>query len=713
MQGSFNPFFIPSFIASLLLLFLGVFVYSRNKKSLVNVLFSLECFVSFIWQFCYAMMYLFSNDEQLAAFWMKIGYVGVIYISVFYYHFIIEFFERKKERIIVYISYGIATVFVFFHLTTNLFTNGVIKYFWGYYPRASVIHPFFLVFFIGLICLIITHSFMGFLNREKLFHDRRKEQVKYLFWAYFLYAPACVDYIANYNITFYPFGYVFSTAFLGIIAYAIVKHQLMNIEVIIRRAVVFTGLFAAAYGVFAFFTSLTQDVFQNITGGNRWAVFVPSILLIVLALRPLENFLVRITDRFLFQKKYDYRELLRALSHEVITIMDLNKLTKRIVDDLVNIMRVESCAIMLYDKNKDVYDIIAARGIKGGSISFSRDNQTITFLKTAHLPIKKNEHIDKMGEKGTIKEDMKKLGAEFILPLIVHDDLLGLISLGMKKSGEEYNQDDIAILESLTGTAAIAISNAQYVVNTMQLEAEAAQREKMAVVGTLAAGINHEICNPLGIARGQCEVYILNQREGLYVNKPKDEQIAEAMKVMEKVLRETDRATAITKKLSSFAKPSKGEISENVKIEEELEEVIALVDHELKLGKIDLNLNVPDDLPPIRCDRKQLQQVLFNIIRNAGQAIGGKGTITVDIKTIEDKIRIHIKDTGHGISKDKLSEIFNPFYTTKDPGKGTGLGLFIVRQLVERNKGRIIVGSEVGKGTTFTLEFPATERVKL
>ena len=104
-------------------------------------------------------------------------------------------------------------------------------------------------------------------------------------------------------------------------------------------------------------------------------------------------------------------------------------------------------------------------------------------------------------------------------------------------------------------------------------------------------------------------------------------------------------------------------------------------------------------------------QILFNIIRNAGQAIGERGAITISAAQENSKLKIDIKDTGPGIPQDKLEEIFNPFYTTKDPGKGTGLGLFIVRQVVERNDGKISVASEVGKGTTFTLTFPVTQKV--
>ena len=708
----FNPYFLPCFITSFLLLFLGVFVYSRNPKSKINILLSLTCFSSFIWQFCYSMMFFSSDNEIIATFWMKIGYVGVIYISLFYYHFIVVFLEKKtKEKAVKYIGYSIATVFAILHLTTDLFTNGVIKYYYGYYPRASIVHPIFLVFFVGLTFMIVLDTFIAFLQRDAIFTDRRREQIQYLFWAFFLYSPACLDYLPNYNITYYPLGYIFAAAFLSSIVYAIVKHQLMGIEVIIRRAVVFAGLFAAIYGVIVFFMFLTQDVFQGLTGGNRWFALVPSIFIITFVLRPLENLLIRATDKYLFQKTYDYRELLRTFSNDVLSVMDLGKILNETLNSLTNILRIESCGILLLNKDKNVFELIASKGIHERALFLDGSAPLISFLERAKIHIANDKHVQALDEKGTIREDLKRLQAELVLPLILHEGVIGVLALGSKKSGEPYTQDDLDILLPLSRSEAVAISNAQALDDLSKTQAEAAQREKMAVIGTLAAGINHEICNPLGIARGQCEVFLLNARDGLYKSRPKEEQIYEAMNIMEKVIKETDRATAITKKLSTFAKPGTGDINEDVDIEHEVDEVMALVCHELRLDKIDVIKDIPKDLPHIRADKKQIQEIFFNLIRNAGQAIKEKGNITIRVKQIESKMIIDIEDTGHGIPADKLDQIFNPFYTTKAPGKGTGLGLFIVRQVVHRNKGAISVKSKVGEGTTFTLEFPVPQAV--
>ncbi|MFC1549186.1 sensor histidine kinase, partial [Candidatus Omnitrophota bacterium] len=168
---------------------------------------------------------------------------------------------------------------------------------------------------------------------------------------------------------------------------------------------------------------------------------------------------------------------------------------------------------------------------------------------------------------------------------------------------------------------------------------------------------------------------------------------------------ETDRATVITKKLSSFAKPSPGIMTDNVDVEKELEKVISLVEYDLKLDNIAISKEIEGDLPPISADKKQLQEIFFNIIRNAAQSIKHKGKIILRAYCSNKRIYIDIEDTGEGMSKGHLAQIFNPFFTTKDPGEGTGLGLFIVKQIVERNKGRIAVKSEPGKGTTFYLRF--------
>lgn len=227
------------------------------------------------------------------------------------------------------------------------------------------------------------------------------------------------------------------------------------------------------------------------------------------------------------------------------------------------------------------------------------------------------------------------------------------------------------------------------------------------IKGKLLSVINHEISNPLGIARGQCEAFLLNMQDGYYKDKSPEELIEKVKEIMMKVIRETDRAAAITRSLSDLAKPAKPEM-EAVDVSSEIDNVAQFIGYELKLENIEFEKNVEAGLPAILVDRKQFQEILFNVIRNAGQAIGEKGRISISARGAGSKIVIDISDNGSGILEDKIKELFNPFFTTKGPGKGTGLGLFIARQMVERNGGQIYLKeTSVGGGSTFRLEFNA------
>ena len=707
---------IPPFIAGTLILGLGIFAFSNNKRAIINKVFMLMCFSIFIWLLSYSIAFSMST-KKMGLFWARFSYLGIVFIPITVHHISILFLglSNIKNKNLIFLSYILGLFFLILSRTRHFF-DSVFEYFWGYYPRASYLYFPFLIFFIYFYGrgLLLLSLFLIREKRNKISGTRLYMQNKYVFLALSIAVIASVDYIAKFGFEFYPFGYIFMLCYVAILAYAIVAHQLMNIEVIIKKTLVFTGLFASVFALLVLPTLIIQEfiVSQMATGGRIIGISISAIL-IVFVLRPLENFLIKITDKFLFQKKYDYKELLRTFTTEVLTVLDLNNLVKLTVANLSDIMKIESCGVLLFDETAEEYKLAASYGIKERNMALSRDNTLATFLNRTRAYLSTAHQGKDSPLPKRIIDDMNKLKLRLAIPLVIHNDMIGILTLGKKKSDEEYTQDDMDILLPLARTLAIAISNAMVLAELGKTQAEAAQREKMAVIGTLSAGINHEICNPLGIARGQCEAFLLNVRDGLYKNKSEAELLEKARTIMQKVIRETDRATAITKRLSSFAKPSKGLYNENVDIRESIDEVLALVGYEMKLDKVGVENKVSKNLPHITGDKKQIEEVFFNLIRNSAQAIHEKGKISIKAHNDEDRIFIEIEDTGHGIPEEKMGQIFNPFYTTKEPGKGTGLGLFIVKQVIERNGGRIKVRSKEGVGTTFILEFPAAEKVKV
>jgi two-component system NtrC family sensor kinase len=167
------------------------------------------------------------------------------------------------------------------------------------------------------------------------------------------------------------------------------------------------------------------------------------------------------------------------------------------------------------------------------------------------------------------------------------------------------------------------------------------------------------------------------------------------------------RAKTVTHRLLGFARRMEP-LTERLNINTVLDESIDFLENEARYRNIDIQTNYAPDLPLTTSDQSQLQQVFLNIINNAIDAIGKDGEININTRPIKqtDRISIEISDNGPGMPKDVLQKIFDPFFTTKEVGKGTGLGLSISYSIIEKLGGRIMVASEEGQGTTFTIYLP-------
>ncbi|MBM9537007.1 sensor histidine kinase [Desulfobulbus alkaliphilus] len=231
---------------------------------------------------------------------------------------------------------------------------------------------------------------------------------------------------------------------------------------------------------------------------------------------------------------------------------------------------------------------------------------------------------------------------------------------------------------------------------------EAANAGKLASIGRLAAGVAHEINNPLAI---------INEKAGLLGDllsqqAEDDGQTVKMLGLIDSIQRAVERCASITHRLLDFARPGEKR-NQAVDLQAIITEVLEFFQKEAEHRDIDLQVQIPDDLPPLSSDRNKLQQVFLNLISNAFAALadGDRLRITVT-REGQGQVQIVVSDNGHGISEDNLQRIFEPFYTTKSGKGGTGLGLFITHGLVNELHGKIWVESTVGRGTDFYLSLP-------
>lgn len=232
--------------------------------------------------------------------------------------------------------------------------------------------------------------------------------------------------------------------------------------------------------------------------------------------------------------------------------------------------------------------------------------------------------------------------------------------------------------------------------------ADAFQREKMAVLGTMAASLNHEIKNPLFVVRGKAECYLDAVERKKYTS---FEQLYEAgQNTIGPILNQVTRALDIVQRFTDFARPFNAKASkEKVVLSDVFQDVRELVSSEFQRSEVKLIHNLTNGVAVV-ANRRHIEEILSNLVINACHAVGDRGQVSVMAESLNDKVEIEVSDTGPGIPKENLDRVFKPFFTTKGP-KGSGLGLYITKQLVERNGGKISVRSKVGEGTSFKLEF--------
>jgi len=403
----------------------------------------------------------------------------------------------------------------------------------------------------------------------------------------------------------------------------------------------------------------------------------------------------------------------------------LNSLLERILDSALGIVKAKRGSILSLDEKTQELSIKVARGL---------DEELI--LNTR---IKLGEGIaGKVAKEGRpvlvtdINDDLRfqnsgksryETKSFLSIPLVSRysypeGNILGVINITDKISGESFTEREQTLLSVLAGQAVAAIENYKLYSNLQEkikilentikeldeTESLLIQSEKMAAVGQLASGIAHEIRNPLAtILMGMDSL-------NLSLNEDNDEEKKSIGMIKESVI----RANNIIVDLLQFSRTSKLQ-THPVKVCKIMDDVVSLIKNRAFLNNVQINRNYKDEDIAIEADANMLQQAFFNLCINAIEAMPKGGQLTLNIyragnlKDRQEYAVIEVIDTGVGVPEEILLKIFNPFFTTKEPGKGTGLGLSIVHMIIERHKGTINVESRLNRGTKFTVRLPVKE----
>lgn len=696
-----NAYAFSSLVTALTSLLLGVFVWTRSPKGKVNKIFLLLSLAISIWSWgvCFTVSV---SDSKTAVFWGKIIYLGAIPIIPLFLHFIFTLLDKNREkRKILILVYIIATIFLvadFGNLVVQGVTTKPPSFGYKYDVTPGKLLPFFFLLFIS----IISYAHYELFKSYQTSYGLKRNQLKYVLWASIIgFLGGTTTFLPVFNINIYPFGNYFVSLYVLVLAYAIAKHRLMDIDIIIKKGA--TYVYASLLLLIPLFVMVMIGqlaAFRTID--FSFSVFVLGTIVTAAYFFPKVKLQAEKTvEQFIFKNKYDYKKTIRNSSKAMVAILDINELCKNIITTTTDALMVENASIFIFDDEKNAYVLRNAKGPANHEILGSSHKNDF-FFKWAerHKEIFVREELERCADNAeniAVAKSMGRIKAEIGIPLITKKKLIGIVTLGMKDNKEMYTHEDLELLATLANNATIAIENAQLYENLKKTKKIMLRAERLASLGTLSAGLAHEIRNPLVAIKTFTQ--LLPERFD-------DEEFRNHF--LSVTAGEIDRISTLVSELLEFARPSEPFFQQE-NINTILEKMIFLINTEAKKKELQIEINLAKELPPVTIDKEQIKQVFLNILLNAIQATPEKGKISIQTRKqsqnkLDEFIQIEITDTGTGIPPQDLDKIFTPFFTTRH--KGSGLGLPISHQIIQEHEGTITVQSDQHKGTIFTISIP-------
>lgn len=747
----FSFYAIPNLLCFFACLGIGFFVFAKRSRTPVGVSFLLLALSAATWQIG-TFFVLSSASAELALLFCRLTYLGSLFIPITTYHFVLAGLGQiDSSRKSLILAYGIGICFFLPVSQTTWFISSVYSYPWGYWWRSNNLHMVFLAFLLLLMTVSFYKLWKGIRTSSSGLEKIRR---KYLFLGLLIAYLGAVDYAPNYGFGVYPFGYLPIFIYILMTSYAIVRYKLLDIEVIIKKTIVFAGIVAAAVGAIAFPFALIQAVIGQALGAPHPLLFIAlGIATTVLIYRPVERFLVNVTDKFLFQKKYNYHRLLRENSKQLSLIKSLDEMAKQIVAFLIKQGRIRNAGIFIQSHDQKRFELKYPLGYGGRtkrpSLSLDPAHPLLKLVVERKTPLVLEE-IEK-GAKGTasvsgtnveeVLSVMKKLNAEVVIPSFLGTpinnqgkdnnegyQLRNLLVLGPKKSDEEYTDEDLDVFFTIAQDSAIAAENARLFDLILKERESRLKAESEAKLVAYAKSLGHEVKNKLSGLYGPSQG-LVGAHTGNMVKfferhlKGKINQVAEKIyfDFVEKIKQEGQTVLAKADEIWTIVKTAEGTLTEDRDAFQPVHVRIVwdAAKDSIPKTKCKIKLDVPERFFPFG-NAVLLRDVFTNLLTNAVEALEGRedGTIVLHgeyrYREGNPGTYFQFKDNGCGISPEVVDRIFDQGFSTKPKPKsmdmkasGHGQGLWVCKQTIENvHSGKMWVESKVGNGTTFHIWLP-------
>jgi signal transduction histidine kinase len=521
------------------------------------------------------------------------------------------------------------------------------------------------------------------------------------------------DFLSYLGVHLPPIGAVLAIVFLFVLAESLTRPRLADIYELAGRLLVSTALAFCLAGIFY--------LFVMVIGGfdTMYLNAVLAAIVFLVLFEPLQTEVETRIHQFFFRERYDLETSVAELRGRLAHVLEIDEMVTTLMQGLEKSRRVTTAALFLRDQDGDGFDLV-------GSIGAAVPKRVEAIGARAMLdrlekhPSLSLEELAREGSDGdgAVLAAAATLGAlqrAVVLPVRGEDEpLVGVLFLADDRVRDAFTPEEVSLLETVAPQISVVVANSR-------LYSRMKERDRLAALGSMAAGLAHEVKNPLGAIKGAAQLLEEVGAGGAF-----DPSSREFVGI---IIEEVNRLDRVVGSFLDYARPHAGNPIP-LDLNAAARRTVQIVQSQITDGGIDLQLELGDNLPRARIDPEKFRQVLINLIQNAIQAMDGQGKITVTTQMgrggrvppldgslpssrrsltdeVEQHVEVSIRDTGPGIAPKVLRNLFVPFFTTKS--QGTGLGLAISQSIVQNAGGTIEVQSLPGAGTTFTIVLPTAD----
>lgn len=628
---------------------------------------------------------------------------------VLFIHFTSSFAQRKPAGIkfILRIFYSCAVFFTV--ILSYFFLNGALEnditYIRDYVNFFNLYFRLFVT-----VCIVAAISLCVYAYRLSSDRDERK-RLQWLLLGFFIgpfsFALFWILPIltTGHSLVSESLMLIFLTAIPVTFSIAIVKYHLMDINLIVRRSIVYTAILTLIIITYIALSSLITFFVHDVNPA------FPSILTAVasvIVLHPIRSGIQKFVDKKFFRVEYDFRQEQKKFLDDIRESPDIQTLAGRIVNQTDSLIPVDRIGFFILEKPDNRIRIIANKGwdlLKGRSIKFDEEK-----LKTdLSIPVAVSDEVEPglKVESADVKV-FKRWGMVLVFPVKSPTGTIhAFLALGKKKSETKFYKDDIDLLNTVSSAAALAIDRIKLQEELIQEQLKAKRLEELKELQSFfVSAITHELRTPLTAIKNFAE--LLQDKRILIQDK-----LFEYSKIIEG---ESDKLSTLIDNILDYRKIESGkEIYEMncIEINSIIRQTAKSMQYQFSISKKKLKERILQDEIYIYGDSKAIELAVLNLLTNAIK-YSEENSVT-ELYTYKENgyYCIAVKDEGKGIDKEQLPKIFEPFYRIKgESARGTGIGLAIVKNIMDAHNGKIEVVSQAGKGSTFTLWLPVANSGK-